>query len=163
MTTPETILKYLEDLNLEFIHHQHEAVFTCEAAEQATGHIPGMHSKTLILRDSKLKTFYMVIMQSQKRLDMKALRPMLEAKKLSFAGPEYLEEMLQVTPGSCSPFGLIFDKDQKLTVYLDQDVANADIVNFHPNINTSSLEMNQKNFQKFLHSIPHEIKPIELT
>ena len=47
---------------------------------------------------------------------------------------------LGVTPGSVSPFGLINDHDRRVRVFLDRDLATADRVSFHPNINTVTLD-----------------------
>ena len=74
-------------------------------------------------------------------------------EKLKFANENNLKEILGLTPGSVSPFGLINDKEHITKVLIDQDIWDSDIVSFHPNINTETLELNGKDFQKFIKTI----------
>ena len=48
------------------------------------------------------------------QIDLKKITEPLNSKKLSFAQPNYLKELMNIEPGSVSPFGLINDTEKKL-------------------------------------------------
>lgn len=72
-------------------------------------------------------------------------------------------QKMNLTPGSVSPFGLINNKDNDIEVYIDEEIYNAELVNFHPNINTASLSLSREMFHKYLEIIPHDIHTINLS
>lgn len=146
----QALESYLKDIGINYKTHSHKAVFTVAESSSLRGEIPGMHTKSLFLEDEK-GNFYLVCMDALKRLDIKTLRRRLNVSKLQFASPEKLKAELDLTPGSVSIFGMINAKNTKLI--LDKDLWNADIVAFHPNINTETLEITHKDLEKFCDSL----------
>jgi Ala-tRNA(Pro) deacylase len=57
---------------------------------------------------------------------------------------------LGLEPGAVSPFGLINDNQKEVRVVIDQDLKNADRINFHPNVNTATIGIDFTDFEKFL-------------
>jgi len=147
-----TLSTYLQDHNILYVEHKHPAVFTVEESKKIELNLPNVfHTKNLFLKDEN-KKFFLVSMNAHKRLDLKSLRNKLNAqKKLSFASAEQLKERLNLTPGSVSIFGMIYAKD--VTLILDQEIWEAEKVGFHPNINTSTLELTHENLAKFYDSL----------
>jgi hypothetical protein len=68
-----------------------------------------------------------------------------------------LKAELNLTPGSVSIYGMINAVNSKnsksITLILDQVVWNSDSVGFHPNINTSTLELTHENLEKFYNTL----------
>lgn len=161
-----TLKQYLEQHNINYILHEHPAVFTCEEADIHCKDVPGMPGKNLFLKEKdssgKTQNYVIVIMPAEKRLNLKALQKQLEVKKLTFCNEEELKQYLNLTPGSVSPFGLINDKEHEVKVLIDEDLWNADVVNFHPNINTASLELKKEEFHKYINSLENEVRIIGL-
>lgn len=153
---------FLKSKGIEFILHEHPAVFTCEEAEKNCGDIPGLSSKNLFLQGKKSGRYFLIILPAQKRADLKKIGEIVGDKQISFASPEALLEKLGLTPGSVSPFGLLNDKNHEVDVYIDRKVYDANIVSFHPNRNTASLELSGEMFRKFLQTIENKIKMIDL-
>ena len=52
--------------------------------------------------------------------------------------------------------------EKKVKYIIDKELWDADIVNFHPNINTASVELEKKDFHKYVESIEHQSEVIEL-
>ena len=52
-----------------------------------------------------------------------------------------MEEYLNITPGSLSLMGLIFDKEKKVHLVIDKEVLDEEYFGCHPCINTSTLLM----------------------
>ena len=63
------------------------------------------------------------------------------SSRLSFAKPEYMEDFLDITPGSLSVLGLMNDQENRVTLLIDEDVLKGEYIGMHPCINTSSLRI----------------------
>jgi Ala-tRNA(Pro) deacylase len=81
---------------------------------------------------------------------MKAFSDQFGLDKLSFASADRMNRYLGLDPGAVSPFGLINDKNKEVIVYLDQDVLSEGHVNFHPNVNTMTVNLSSEDFRRFL-------------
>jgi len=154
------VIEFLEKNNIEYILHEHPAVFTCEEAEKYCTNVPGIAWKNLLLRNKKGKRNFLVVLPAKKQVDLKKFTKLVEESKISFGSNERLKKFLWLEPWSVSPFGLINDINKIVEVYIDRDIYESEIVNFHPNVNTASLELSKDMFRKFLNVIEHEINVI---
>ena len=146
----QNIYQILDDLGILYKKHEHRAIFTCEEAEEVYADIPGGHSKNLFIRNKKGSRHYLVIIESHKTVDLDSLRETLNESKLGFASPERLRKYLDVTPGSVTPFGLIYDTEKAVTVIVDSDLMKHNILHYHPGVNTATLEIARDDFKSFL-------------
>lgn len=146
----EKVLETLDKLGISYVRHEHPPVFTVEEAEQHWEGISGAHCKNLFLRNKKGNRHYLVVLESSKRADLKALERQLGEDRLSFASSERLMRYLGLEVGAVSPFGLLNDSRKEVRVVIDQDLKNAEGVNFHPNVNTATVGLSFSDFQKFL-------------
>ena len=152
---------YLEKHNITYKIHKHPPVFTVEEHHKLENKLPNvLHTKNLFLKDNK-NNFFLVSMYANKRLNLKVLKEKLKAKKkLSFGSPEQLKEHLNIIPGSVSIFCMINAKSVKLI--LDKQIWLSPLVGFHPNKNTSTLELNHENLKRFYDSLDVKKEIIEL-
>ena len=157
----QKLKKYLDMYGVEYISHEHRAVYTVEESKDLKKEIPGLHCKCLFLKDSKGK-FYLVGMSAEKRLDSKNFRKIIKAKKVRFGTVDELKEKVNLTPGSVSIFGAINIEDEKTKLIIDKQVWLAKTTGFHPNINTSTLELTHVNLEKFYNSLKCDKEIIEL-
>lgn len=160
MTTD--VYKFLDSHHIPYTKHEHEAVFTVEEANKLYDHIPGAHTKNLFLHNKDKTKYYLVIIASHKRADLKKLAQELEEKKLHFAKPEELQTYLQLTPGSVSALGLINDMEHRVAVIVDQELWESSYVNAHPNINTATLTFAQNDLRKLFTTTGHMPKILAL-
>jgi Ala-tRNA(Pro) deacylase len=140
----------LDKLSISYVKHEHPPVFTVEEAGQYWENISGAHCKNLFLRNKKGKRHYLVILKHNKRADLKALERQLGEDRLSFASAERLMRYLGLEEGAVSPFGLLNDTQKEVQVIIDQDLKNADSINFHPNVNTATIGLSFSDFEEFL-------------
>ena len=136
----------LSQLEIPFILHEHAPVFTVDEAKLHCAHIPGMACKNLLLRDSKKKSFFLVVFPANKRVPISEI----STKRLSFANDQILKEKLAVEPGSVSPFGIMNNEAKDVELVIDEAVYLADRVSFHPNRNTATLELSGDAFRAWL-------------
>lgn len=153
--------KYLQDNQIKYVLHEHPAVYTCEEAEKYCSDIPGLACKNLLLKDKKGRRHFLIVLPATKRADLKGISEAVGENKVSFASAEALKEKLGLEPGAVSPFGLLNDQHHEVEVYVDEAVYNADIVSFHPNRNTASLELTGEMFRKFLQNINNKVNVIK--
>ena len=154
------IKKYLSDLGIDFKEFLHPAVYTCEDAEKHTSEVRGDHLKSLLIKDRNSKKFYLVILPADEKLDMKSLGKTLD-EKIKFANEDNLKGLLNVEPGSVSPFGLIYDKEHKIKIVIRKDIWDSEFVSFHPNTNTATLELSGEDFRKYVKSLGNELMLVD--
>ena len=153
--TRNDLLSRLDALGIVTTTVDHPAVFTVEESKRLRGNLLGAHTKNLFLKDKKGR-LWLVIAQEDRGLDLRALRKDIGAAQLSFGKPALLSEVLGLEPGSVTPFGVINDTEQQVTVILDKGLLAFDTVNFHPLTNTATTQISPEGLQAFLRDTRHE-------
>ena len=152
----DQILHLLKKLGINHILHTHPPVFTCSEADKYWKNSKAAHTKNLFLKTEKPPhKYFLYILECSQRANLKSLSLSLTSR-LTFANNHELSTILGLTPGSVSPFGLIHDKDHKVTVLIDHQLPTMNYLLFHPNINTATLEISWKDFKKFLSHTGHD-------
>lgn len=119
--------------------------------------------KNLFLCNSQKTKFYLLMMPGEKRFVTKEFSKLIGSSRLSFAPAEYMEQYLNITPGSVSVLGLMNDIEGKVKLYIDRDVVEKEYIGCHPCINTSSLKLKTEDvLGKFLPYVGHEAEIIEI-
>ena len=148
ITKSDLLLQFTEN-NIEFDIYDHDALYTVEDSIKLRGKIEGAHTKNLFLKNKKNNFFLFSCIEST-IVDLKKLKNVLNLGNISFAKDLYLENILGVKPGSVTPFGLINDKENKVSFFLDKNILKHTKVNFHPLINTSTVSLCVVDFLSFM-------------
>lgn len=153
----------LDSLGIEYQRIDHEVLPTIEAC-QGVDEALGLHiCKNLLLCNRQKTDFYILLMPGDKKFETKALSAQLGTARLSFADGSFMEEFLDITPGSLSVFGLMNDKDKRVRLIIDSDVTKEEYFAAHPCINTSSLKIKFTDLtEKFLPAVKHDYTVVEL-
>jgi len=149
----------LKRLRIPFQVHEHPAVYTVEQAQQYCGDISGCHCKNLFLKTKK-KQLWLVVLEDNTSVDLKRLASIVGVKAWSFASPARLMEHLGVEPGSVTPFALINDEKRAVNLAVEAKVLTADTANFHPLVNTATLNIAPAGLREFLQFTGHT--PLEI-
>lgn len=152
MDPAPSVYAALDALGIEYERYEHPPVFTAEEAAQHWSGIRGTQCKNLFLRNKKGNRHYLVVLEISKQADLRHLAKLVADDRLSFGSPDRLMARLGLTPGSVSPFGLINDTNRSVRVLIDRDLRSADRLIFHPNINSASVVVRWKDFERFLES-----------
>ncbi len=162
---PKEVAVYdlLDELGITYDRIDHEAIFTIEGCNNIDG-VLGVHlCKNIFLCNTQKTKFYLLLMPGEKRFVTKDFCKQIVSPRLSFAPAEYMEEYLDITPGSVSVMGLMNDKDHHVQLVIDQDVLKEEYIAFHPCINTSSMRISMKDLlEKFLPAVGHEYMTVDL-
>ena len=146
----EKVLKVLDDLDIEYEIFSHPPLPTIEVALEYWKDIDATHCKNLFFRNHKGKKHYLVILKHVQKLAIHDLEKRLKQGKLSLASDKRLKKYLGVQPGSVTPFGLINDEENHVHIFLDENLKESGKISFHPNVNTFSIVLSYKDFEKYL-------------
>lgn len=152
------VTDYLKASDISFDLYEHEPVFTVDQAKIHTGHLPGMHCKNLFLRNRNGKKHYLLVLQEDTNVNLKAFSEEIGSTNLSFASSERLYEYLKLRPGSVGPFGLLNDTSRHVEVYFDSVVYESEYSAFHPNINNQTVVLKTKDLIKLLEDLGYQVK-----
>jgi Ala-tRNA(Pro) deacylase len=154
--SPNDLFAFLDTLGIAHKTVTHPPLFTVEESQALRGAIPGGHTKNLFVKDKKSQLFLLVAPE-EAAIELKSLHRLLSATgRFSFASAELMRELLGVEPGSVTPFGLINDKESRVTVVLDRDMMKNDILNYHPLANTMTTSIASTDLVKFLRATGHD-------
>ena len=149
MLTEKNILKLLQNQGFGFKIYNHEALYTVNDSSEKRGKIKGAHSKNLFLKNKK-NNFFLISCLENRQVDLKKMTKCLNLGNISFAKEDPLFKWLGVQPGSVTPFGLLNDINNKVEFYLDSGFLTHETINFHPLVNTSTINLPTNDFINFL-------------
>src|SRR5215212_10427673 len=133
--TPDELFAYLDALGIAHNTTRHPPLFTVEQSQALRRTIPGGHTRNLFLKDKK-DTVFLVVAPEDARVDLKTLHQRLGASRFSFGSAALMEELLGVSPGAVTAFGVINDTVRRVNVVLDTDLMRHAVINCHPLVNT---------------------------
>lgn len=158
----DDLLAFLDAQEIAHTTHEHPAVFTVAEGPEIKASMPGAHTKNLFLKDKKGR-LWLISARQDTVIDLKRLHRTIGSDRLSFGNPELMSQVLGLTPGSVTAFGLMNDRDHRVTFVLDKTLADADLVNFHPMINTATTAVSAEGFRRFLSAIGVEPMVVDFT
>ena len=154
----------LDSLQIEYERVDHEALNTMEACAEVDKLLQATICKNLFLCNRQRTNFYLLMMPGDKPFKTKELSSQIGSARLSFASPEDMEQLLNLTPGSVTIMGLMNDVENKVQLLVDEDVLKGTYFGCHPCINTSSLKLRTADvFGKFLKAVRHNLITVHLT
>ena len=113
--------------------------------------------KNMLLCNRQCTDFYLLMIPGDKVFKTSELSKKIGSSRLSFAKPEYMEEFLDITPGSVSVLGLMNDHNHRVKLLMDEDVLKGEYIGMHPCINTSSLRLKTADLmEKVIPAMGHE-------
>ena len=148
------IYEVLEKLNISFEEIEHEPVFTIEEAQRIESQMEGIGSKNLFLTDKK-GHYFLVVLEENKRANIKELSKLTGATRLAFADSEELINVLHLEQGSVSPLGIINDHDNRVLMIIDRDLQNSKLL-VHPNVNNKTISIWFSDLIKLIHAEGHD-------
>ena len=161
MIFKDDLIRMLNDNGFEYFVEEHAPLFTVEDSKSLRGQIEGAHSKNLFLKDAKAN-FFLISIEESASIDLKKTMQQIQSKKLSFAKPEYLQDVLGIEPGSVSPFALLNDTKKQVKFYLDRSFLDSETVNFHPLINTATVNISPQNLIELIEKYHNPVNYIDL-
>jgi len=140
----------LDSLGVSYQRVDHEAAMTMEACAAIDEALEATICKNLLLCNRQCTDFYLLLIPGDKAFKTSVLSKQIGTSRLSFASGEYMEQFLDITPGSLSILGLMNDKEHRVQLLIDEDVLKGEYIGCHPCINTSSLRLRTQDLVEFI-------------
>ena len=156
------VYDFLDGLNISYQRIDHPAAMTMEDCAAVDEVLQAVTCKNLLLCNRQKTAFYLLLIPGDKVFKTKDLSAQIGSSRLSFAGAEDMEQLLDITPGSLSVLGLINDQENRVQLLIDADVLQGEYIGFHPCINTTTLRLRISDLTDIIiPAMGH--KPIEVT
>ena len=153
----QRVYELLDSLNIEYTRVDHAPAMTMEACIAVDEALGTVMCKNLLLCNRQCTDFYLLLMPGDKPFKTSILSKQIGSSRLSFADGSFMEQFLDITPGSLSVLGLMNDRDHRVRLLIDGDVLCGDAIGVHPCINTSSLSIRTADLmEKLIPAMGHE-------
>ncbi|MGX9351468.1 prolyl-tRNA synthetase associated domain-containing protein [Shimia sp. W99] len=161
----DALLERLTAWGLPYDLHEHPPLRTVEEAKsvEAAMTVPGeaaLRIKNLYLRDKK-KRNYLVTLEQDREIDLKALGAALGVGNLSFGSADRLFEFLGVRPGAVTPLAMINGAKKGVRFFMDSAFHEADRVYMHPLVNDRTIALSRGDVMRFFEQIGVEPEWVE--
>ncbi|MBH0060228.1 prolyl-tRNA synthetase associated domain-containing protein [Pseudoalteromonas sp. NZS71] len=156
------LAELLADLDITYDAIEHPPLHTSLAADEFMIERPGTRLKNLFLRDNEGKRHFLVITAHNKQLDLKALSKQQGLSRLGFASSERLATYLKVAPGCVSMLALLNDKQNEVSLWVDQDIWGGDLFHCHPFENTQTWLLSKADLETFFNHTKHQPRVVFL-
>ena len=155
---------FLDSLGVAYTRLDHDAMPTIDACHDVDRLLGIEICKNLFLRNAQKTDFYLLLLPGTKKFRTAILSKQIGSSRLSFAEPEFMEDFLDITPGSVSILGLMNDRNQHVRLLIDKDVLeNQAYFACHPCINTSSLKFRTQDLlDKIIPALNHPYTLVNL-
>lgn len=152
---------YLTKHDIKFEKTEHRAVFSMNEVDAVELPYPDRDAKNLFVRDDKKRNYYLITVMGDKRVNLKEFRKAHGLRSLSFASADELMDILNLTPGSVTPLGLINDAEHKVKFYIDAAFKDG-LMGIHPNDNTATVWINAEDLVRLISDLGNDVEYAEL-
>ena len=157
------VYDFLDNLGIKYGRVDHEAAMTMEACVWVDKALGTTMCKNLMLCNRQCTDFYILLPPGEKKFKTSVLSKQIGSSRLSFADGTYMEQFLDITPGSLSVLGLMNDKEKRVQLLIDKDVLGGEYIGVHPCVNTASLKIKTSDLvDKIIPAMGHEPTYVEL-
>lgn len=102
-------------------------------------------------------------MPGNKKFKTAVLSKQIGSARLSFGEPDFMEQFMDLTPGSVTVLGLMNDKENRVRLLIDKDVLDSGFFGCHPCMNTSSILLRTRDLvDKILPAMGHPYTVVDL-
>ncbi len=159
----QEIYDYLQLKNIWYEITEHIAVYNMEELSQIDIPYPQADAKNLFVRDDKKQNYYLITVQGDKKVDLKEFRKKNNIRPLSFASECDLMNIMKLSSGSVTPFGIFNDEQIKVKVFLDKYFfETTNLIGVHPNDNTATIWLKPDDLVKLIEEHGNDVRIINI-
>lgn len=159
----QEIYDYLKENGIWHEITEHSAVFNMEELDAVDLPYPDCDAKNLFVRDDKRRSYYLITVKGDKRVDLKEFRKTYRTKPLTFVKPDELVGILGLIPGAVSPFGLLNDAEKKVVFYIDTAFIEGNgLIGIHPNDNTATVWLKAGDLIRIIQEHGNEVNVVKI-
>ncbi len=155
----QEIYAFLKESGIRHEITEHAAVFNMEELDSVGLPYPDDDAKNLFVRDDKRRSYYLITVKGDKRVDLKDFRKTYGTKPLTFVKPDELERILGLIPGAVSPFGLLNDNERTVVFCIDAAFREGSgLIGIHPNDNTATVWLKAEDLIEIIRKHGNEVR-----
>ena len=143
MNLEEKIRRNMEEEKISIECVEHEPVYTNPAMALALGVKESQTVKSLVLKTKEGK-FAVLVLPGDKKMDWKGIAGLLNTRKIEFAKPEEVLQLVGCEVGCVPPFG----HQTEIPIYMDKDLLKRDVVYFNPGVHDKSFKVKAWDLRK---------------
>ena len=161
----------LDELNISYKYVDHAPMCSMQDCLEVDSILNAAICKNLFLCNHQKTAYYLLMLPGEKKFRSGEVSRLAGSSRLSFAPPEDMERLLDLSPGSVSVMGLMNDHEGRLRgqrrppqrdggrvqLLMDEELLQQEYFGCHPCVNTTSLRLAVKDLmEKILKKIEHE-------
>lgn len=163
MLNKQDIYRLLDEEHIWHEITEHPAAYNMADLAAMPLPYPSADAKNLFVRDDNKRSYYLITVRGDRRVDLREFRSKYGTKRLSFASESDMQEMLCLHPGSVTPLGLLNDAAHRVIFYLDSFFLEPPaLIGVHPNENTATVWMKTDDLLALLHKNGADVRIAEL-
>ena len=166
MDRSKEVLLALDGLGIPYKLFYHEPKWTIEDCFSTPGLDPisATVPKNVFLCNRQQTAFYLLLLSPRRAFMTAVVSKLLGMSRLSFAPETLLPPLLGLDRGAVSPLGLLFDKEKRGSLVMDDSLLRYERLWFHPCVNTQSVEISTQDFlHRFLPGIGRDCRIISIS
>jgi len=145
------VFELISAMGIGYKYAEHAAAATMDDCAEVAKALGAVMPKNIFLCPRNQSQFFLLITRPEAKYKTSDISKQLGVSRLSFGPSEKLYEFMQTLPGAISPMGLLFDEERKVSLAIDSALKDAELLAFHPCVNTMSLAITGEDFYgKFL-------------
>lgn len=141
---------------------EHPLAHTMEDCAAIGADLGARHFKNLFLTNRQGTDFYLLLIAADKKFRTAEVSGQLGVSRLSFATDAQLMDKLGLLPGSVTPMALAHANAKGVTVVIDRDILEMELVCVHPCVSTASIALGWADLFAFITSCGNRIEVVEL-
>lgn len=156
------VIDLIESMNIQYDIIEHPAVNTIDEMDKLNIDSNNEVVKNLFVRDDKKKNYFLIVIQKNKKVNLKEIKNELNCRPLSFASEEDLKKYMGLSKGSVTPFGILNDTECKVHVVFDKDILLFERIGVHPNDNTATVWVCPQDLESIIKNHGNSISHIQI-
>lgn len=155
--TQRLIYEALAALDIPFDRVENDFIISMEDCGWVNEKLGASIVKNLFLCNRQETEFYLYVTRDSKRFKTKIFSKALGVSRLSFAPEEALTEYLGVKIGAANPFSLVYDKDSRVHLVIDEELMEYDRIACNDATNNAHISISRSDLmEKYLPYTGHE-------
>lgn len=138
----QKITELLDSNNIMYEVFEHDPIVSVEQANKELGRPPEQGIKAMLLKTDT--EFVLCAVKGSNKIDYKKVRMVLGVRKLRFATPEEVKEVMGVDVGACYPFGQLIG----IKMLVDETLDENEWVVFSPGVHDKHIGMKWQDYKK---------------
>lgn len=117
---------------------------------------PEIIAKNLFIRDDKKRNYYLIMVQEDKKSNLKKFQEQFDTRKLSFVSENDLMSILGLVKDSITLFGLLNNEEYKVQFYIGKKFSDVKL-GIHQLENTAIIWISGKDLIKIINEYENQI------